>query len=65
MALYLARAKYSNAAFKGMVDSPQDLQAAANKLFGALGVKMHNLYFSVSDAEIVAILEGSACLQKS
>ena len=65
MALYLARAKYSNAAFKGMVDSPQDRQAAAKKLFGALGVKMQNLYFSVSYAEIVAILEGSACLQKS
>ena len=57
MALYLARAKYSNAAFKGMVDSPQDREAAANKLFGALDVKMHNLYFSVSGAEIVAILE--------
>ena len=42
------------------VDSPQDREAAANKLFGALDVKMHNLYFSVSGAEIVAILEGSA-----
>ena len=52
MALYLARAKYSNAAFKGMVDCPQDREAAANKLFGALDVKMHNLYFSVSGAEI-------------
>ena len=60
MALYLARAKYSNAAFKGMVDNPQDREAAANKLFGALDVKMHDLYFSVSGAEIVAILEGSA-----
>ena len=48
MALYLARAKYSNAAFKGMVDNPQDREAAANKLFSALNVKMHNLYFSVS-----------------
>ncbi len=60
MALYLARAKYSNAAFKGMVDNPQDREAAANKLIGALDVKMHDLYFSVSGAEIVAILEGSA-----
>ena len=60
MALYLARAKYSNSAFKGMVDNPQDREAAANKLFSALNVKMHNLYFSVSSAEIVAIMEGSA-----
>ena len=36
--------------------------AAANKLFSALNVnvKMHNLYLSVSSAEIVAIMEGSA-----
>ena len=52
MALYLARAKYSNSAFKGMVDNPQDREAAANKLFFALNVKMHNLYFSVSSMEI-------------
>ena len=39
MALYLARAKYSNSAFKGMVDSPQDLEAAANKLFDTLDVE--------------------------
>ena len=60
MALYMTRAKLSNEAFKGYVSNPQDREAAANKLFGALGVKMHNLYFSVSGAEIVAILEGSA-----
>ena len=36
--------------------------AAANKLFSALNVnvKMHNLYLSVSSAEIVAIMEGIA-----
>ena len=43
-----------------MVDCPQDREAAANKLFCALDVKMHNLYFSVSGAEIVAILGASA-----
>ena len=42
MALYLARAKYSNAAFKGMVDNPQDREAAANKLFSALNEKCIN-----------------------
>ena len=60
MALYLARANYSNEAFKGMVNNRQDREAAANKLFSALNVKMHNLCFSVSSAEIVAIMEGSA-----
>ena len=60
MSLYFFSAKYSNAAFKGMVDTPQDREAAANKLFNAMGVKMHNIYFSVSSAEIVGILEGNA-----
>jgi uncharacterized protein with GYD domain len=60
MSLYLVRGKYSNAAFKGMVDSPQDREAAARKLFTAVGVDMQSVYFSVSTAEIVAIAEGSA-----
>ena len=60
MSLYLVKGKYSNAAFKGMVDSPQDWEAAARKLFTAVGVDMQSVYFSVSTAEIVAIAEGSA-----
>ena len=59
MALYLARAKYSNAAFKGMVDSPQDREAAARKIFEAVGMTMHQCYFSVSSAELIAIGEGT------
>ena len=56
MSLYFFSAKYSNAAFKGMVDTPLKIvEAAANKLFNAMGVKMHNIYFSVSSAEIVGI----------
>ena len=38
MSLYFFSAKYSNAAFKGMVDTPQDREAAANKLFNAMGI---------------------------
>ena len=37
MSLYFFSAKYSNAAFKGMVDTPQDWEAAASKLFNAMG----------------------------
>lgn len=59
MALYLARAKYSNAAFKGMVESPQDREAAARKIFEAVGMTMHQCYFSVSSAELIAIGEGT------
>ena len=39
MALYLMNAKYSNAAYKGMVDTPQDRAAAARKLGDALEMK--------------------------
>ena len=60
MSLYLVKGKYSNAAFKGMVDSQQDREAAARKLFAAVGVDMQSVYFSVSSAEIVVIAESSA-----
>jgi len=60
MALYLARAKYSNAAFKGMVDSPQDREAGGRKIIEALGMILHQVYFSVSTAESVFIIEGTA-----
>ncbi len=60
MALYLMNEKYSNAAYKGMVDTPQDRAAAAHKLADALEMKMHQIYFSVSSAEIVFIVEAEA-----
>ena len=60
MALYLARAKYSNVAFKGMVDIPQDREAGGRKLIEALGMTLHQVYFSVSTAESVFIVEGTA-----
>ena len=44
MSLYLVKGKYSNAAFKGMVDSPQDRETAARKLFAAVGVDMQSVY---------------------
>ena len=52
-------AKQSNAAYKGLVDTPQDRAAAAHKLADALE-KMHQVYLSVSSAEIVFIVEAEA-----
>ena len=60
MSTYIASARYSNEAFKGMVAQPQDREAAARGIFEALGVQLHQLYFSVNEAEIVAIMEGEA-----
>ncbi len=60
MATYIATAKYSNDAFKGMVTNPQDREAAARTLFESLGVTMHQIYFSVTDGYIVVVVEGTA-----
>ena len=58
--LYLVRAKLSTEAFKGFVNNPQDREAPVRKLFGAVGVKFQNLYFSVSTREVVVLAESTA-----
>lgn len=60
MSLYLTRAQYSTSAFKGMVTAPSDRGAAVRSLFDALGIKTHSIYYSVTSAEIVTIIEGTA-----
>jgi uncharacterized protein with GYD domain len=60
MPTYIASAKYTNDAFKGMVADPHDRETAARALFDAVGIKMHQIYFSVNEAEIVVVVEGSA-----
>ena len=60
MSLYLTRAQYSGAAFKGMVASPSDRGAAARVLFDAIGISTHSIHYSVSTGEFVCMLEGTA-----
>jgi len=55
MALYLTRAKYSNAAFAGMISNPHDRCTAAK----ALGIKTHSIHFSASAGDIICIIEGN------
>ena len=59
MALYLARAKYSNSAFKGMVDNPQDREAAASKLSSALNVNMEGSAENIAAVEMVTSSTGT------
>jgi len=59
MATYLIRRQYSNAAFNGMITSPHDRGVAAKAMFKAVGVKCREIYFSVSAAEIVCLIEGT------
>ena len=59
MALYYFTADYSGEAFSGMVNSPQDREAAARKLIEAVGMKLHNFYFCVNTGQIIGMIEGT------
>ena len=56
MALYIFTADYSGEAFSGMVNSPQDREAAARKLIEAVGMKLHNFYFCVNTGQILSLI---------
>lgn len=60
MALYLVRSRYTPTAFQGMLASPSDRGDAAKTLFKSLGLKTHEIYFSISSGSIVCLVEGSA-----
>ena len=57
MAFYLFKANYSTEAIKAMVAEPQDREVAARKIIEALGGKLHQFFFALGDADVVAIAE--------
>ena len=59
MALYYFTADYSGEAFSGMVNRPQDREAAARKLIEAVGMKLHNFYFCINTGQIIGMIEGT------
>ena len=60
MALYLVRSRYTPTAFQGMLASPSDRGDAAKTLFKSIGLKTHEVMFSVSTGSIVCLVEGTA-----
>lgn len=54
---YLFQARYTAAAFKAMVDNPQDREAAARPLIEAIGGKLHHLFFSFGGDDVIALIE--------
>ena len=60
MALYMVRARYSPSAFQGMLSAPSDRGEAAKALFKALGMKTHEVFFSISTGSLVGFVEGTA-----
>ena len=59
MSIYLTRAHYSQESFKGMTAKPEDREVAAKAMFGAAGMKLHNLWYA-ANGEVICILEGTA-----
>jgi uncharacterized protein with GYD domain len=51
------QAKYSVAAFGAMLKKPQDRTEAAKQIIEAVGGKLHNLYFSFGEYDVVVIVE--------
>jgi len=58
MSIYLTRARYSQESFKGMMAKPEDREVAAKAMFGAAGMKLHNMWYS-GNGDVVCILEGT------
>lgn len=58
MGTYLIKAKYTAAAFKGMLVSPGDRASAYHDLADAVGIEVREIFFSLSSSEIVILADG-------
>ena len=52
MSLYLARARYTADAFKGMIAKPEDRAAPVKAMFEAAGAKLLHVWFTPSTREL-------------
>ena len=59
MTTHLFQARYSAAAFKGMVTQPSDRQAAASALLAAMGLELISFYYVPGTSGIAGIIEGT------
>ncbi|MBK9116886.1 MAG: GYD domain-containing protein [Betaproteobacteria bacterium] len=57
MAIYLVQASYGAAAIGAMVKHPQDRAAAIRPLMERVGGKLHGMWFTFGEYDIVAIAE--------
>ena len=57
MAFYLFQASYPPDQIKAMIANPHDRSEAARKLIEGMGGKVHHLFFSFGNYDIVAIFE--------
>jgi uncharacterized protein with GYD domain len=57
MPYYMFQARYTAAALKAMVDTPQDREVAARPLVEAVGGTLHHLFFCFGEDDVVALIE--------
>ncbi len=57
MSYYLVQASYTPQAIAAMVKNPQDRAAAVRPMIEKAGGKLHGLWFTFGDTDIVAIAE--------
>ena len=53
----ITRARLTQAAVKGLMESPEDREPAVRKLFEAVGAKLISYYMTTGDADILLISE--------
>jgi len=60
MAMYLMRVTYNASAYQGMLSAPSDRGAAAKALIAALGIKCHEMLYSISSGSTIMVVEATA-----
>jgi uncharacterized protein with GYD domain len=57
MPVYISRGRYSHSALQGMIDNPEDRQAAVAKLVESAGGKLLSFYITLGDDDWLLIAE--------
>lgn len=57
MPFYLFQGRYTPAAFKAMIDAPQDREPPARKLVEAFGGTLHHIFFAMGTEDVIALIE--------
>ncbi len=57
MPFYLFQGRYTPAAIKAMIDTPQDRAAGARPMIEAIGGKLHHLFFCFGQEDVIALIE--------
>ncbi|RMF40447.1 MAG: GYD domain-containing protein [Alphaproteobacteria bacterium] len=57
MPFYMFEGRYSGAAFKAMIENPQDREAPARALVESVGGTLHNVFFAMGREDVIAIVE--------